>query len=186
MKRITLPLALLLIASPLLAADPPAGISVSIPVLIVPALPTSAEAMHPDEFHVWAIDQNQKALDAANKYNAAMRQANGDNEVRKVTITEKSESVTHRFGGGVGYGGFGGSGGYCGYLSATDNVIMGQGGSAGLTVLNYGFGFNRPGNSTQTTNDSTSKTYELIYRSNAYYGPGVTIVNPFCPPKRDK
>lgn len=167
-------LAFLLLATPCLAADyPKSGITV-INGIIAPTLPEETKVMSPAEFHAWATAQNEQVRRDASTRNSVTRVGLGDRTVRG-TVSEESTASKQRFGGGVGYGGFGGEGGYAGYSNQYVGNTFG---------FNYGFGFNQPGNASQTSQSGQSKTYEKVWYDNAYYGGSVTIVNPFCPPEK--
>lgn len=167
-------LILLLLAAPCLAAEyPKSGITV-INGIVVPTLPDEAKAMSPAEFHAWAIQQNDRVRNEANTRNAATRVGIGDRSVHG-SISQESTISKQRFGGGVGVGGFGGQGGYAGYSNQYVGNTFG---------FNYGFGFNQPGNASQTSQSGASKTYEKVWYDNSYYGGSITVINPFCPPSK--
>ena len=114
--------------------------------------------MSDSSYFAWATEENKRALAAVPQQQDRIRYAN---------VTENSGWSQTRYGGGVGYGGFGGSGGYAGYLSAADQQ-----------------GSGRPGNSTQSSYGSASKSYALEFHSwPGFNGGGVTLLNPYCRPR---
>lgn len=142
------------------------------PAIVAPKLPDEVQDMTPEEFHDWAVAQNKLVTSRAHHRNETVKSKLGDRSVRG-TITMEKTSGSHRLGGGVGWGGYGGEGGYAGYSNQFQPISNG---------FNYGFGFSNPGNTSQTSHNASSISYEKVWYDNSYYGGTVTIINPFCPP----
>lgn len=152
---------------------PRSGIS-SYVAIVAPQLPAVTKSMSPEEFHAWAVRQNELVAKQAHDRDHALKSKYGDRTVHG-TISEESTKVENRMGGGVGFDGFGGQGGYAGYSQQMNPAGIG---------FNYGYGFSNPGNATQVKTSGTSKSYEKVWYDNSYYGGTVTVINPFCPPSK--
>ena len=126
--------------------------------VVTEPLPTSVMALTDSDYQQWATEANRRAL--------AGRPPQHD-RIRYAQVTEQSGWSQTRFGGGVGYGGYGG---YAGYPGVADQQTTGS---------------QRPGNSTQSSYGSVSKSYSMEYHDwPGFRGGGVTLLNPWARPRR--